>query len=176
MDEYYIGVGRICMAWAHFETGVNHMIWRLANVEQYIGACITAQFIAPAPRLLALAALLEQRKASKDFIDELNRLTTEARGIGAVRNRIAHDPAFRGQEEERTYYRLQITADRKLVFAMQPDALEQIREVEKKIRRLIRSFEDWRERTFAALPPFDDTQFRRSPGITPGRLPETDIG
>ena len=71
MDTYYRCVGHVISAWGFFELHVNRTIWELANVEQYIGACITSQFVAPTPRFLALAALLEQRGGSAQAIKEL---------------------------------------------------------------------------------------------------------
>jgi hypothetical protein len=53
MNNYHADVGRISMAWAQLETHINHAIWHLANVEQYAGACITAQIISPAQRVRA---------------------------------------------------------------------------------------------------------------------------
>lgn len=174
MNPYYIGVGRICMAWAAFELRVNHLIWHLANVEQAIGACITSNFNTPNPRLLTLAALMDQRWIGKDAKKELNKIIADATAVAGQRNRIVHDPAYAGTNPGE-FVRLQITADRKLVYDMQPDALGEILSIEKKIRALIKRFEKWRDETMAALPSLPDKQFRQSPGINIGPLPDQGI-
>jgi hypothetical protein len=174
MDAYYVGVGRISAAIAHLDLRISLAIWELANVQQKAGACITAQFIAPYPRLLALASLVAYRSAPQDAIDELNRLIRDIRGVAGERNRVSHDPGFLSPDADGGYQRFQITADRTLIFEMQPDALGKMQKLERDIREVTVRFNDWKVRTFAALPTFDRTQFERSDGISVGPPPDPD--
>src|SRR5687767_1082599 len=93
MTPYHTAVGRIAVGWAFLETHVNCFIWELADVEQYVGACITAQIISPSNRFRALIALVRVRGGSERSITKLNKLSASVDKLARLRNRYVHDPA-----------------------------------------------------------------------------------
>ena len=118
-NKYYTAIGRIASGWAHFELVVNHAIWELANVEQHVGACVTAQIIAPVPRFKALVSLIQLRGGSKAAIDALNGISGTANDIAEKRNRFVHDASL-VETTTMEFTQLRITADRKLRFEFTP--------------------------------------------------------
>src|SRR5262245_27991473 len=94
-DQYYLGIGRVAACWAYFELIVNHAIWELANVEQYVGACITGvfhQFRITADRTLEfnftpveLTEIREVERKIRELIEETH---------GAIRRALTALPTF----------------------------------------------------------------------------------
>jgi hypothetical protein len=168
MDPYFIGIGRVSMAAAHLDMMVSHSIWRLANAAQWAGACITSQITAPIPKFRALTALLQMREGKPEHMKALNSISVEVDSCARQRNRLIHDPAFIDPKTRDTV-RFQATADRKLEFGMVASPLSEIVELHDKIVALTVKFYDLMEEAFAALPPFDDTEFQQSGGIRPDR-------
>jgi hypothetical protein len=164
--EYYTAIGRVAAAWAHLELIINHSIWELANVEQRIGACITAQIISPGARFRTLVALVAERGGSQEAIKSLNSFSSEVDARARERNRIVHDPSF-VTGDTGVFHQLQITADRKLEFDFKPLTLDHIQSTEKKIIKLISRYVALIEGILAGLPHFSRQQFRRSSGVDP---------
>lgn len=162
--EYYAALGRVAAAWAELELEMNLTIWELANIQQRLGACLTSQMIGPGPRIRALAALVEQRGASKEVLSELNKLSRDIDSAAGQRNRLVHDPHLL-KEQSGTLHRLQITADRKLQFQFVSSEIEDIRAVEAKIVAVTGQYRAWASRMLRALPTFSRREFRRPPGI-----------
>ena len=169
MTDYYTGVGRIAVAWAFFETHVNRAIWELANVEQYAGACITSQIIQSGPRFRALIALVNFRGGKAGTIKKLNSMSNGVDSLARRRNRFAHDPA--APDEQGNFHRLEITADRKLEFAMLPSEIAQLERLENDIKAMTERFYRLYREILAELPPFPNIQFGQSPGIDLGPPP-----
>jgi hypothetical protein len=96
----------------------------VANVDEPIGACITAQYIGPGPRFRALAALVKLRGGNSELIKSINRFSVTAQGVAGERNRWSHDPMF-VEDETGDVFRWQATADRVLVFELKPGAIAQ---------------------------------------------------
>lgn len=114
-NQYYAAIGRVAAGWAFFEAIVNHAIWELANVEQHVGACITAQIISPIARFRALVALLKLRGADQSTIATINSLSSKANRVSRQRNRLVHDPSTVNARTG-VFDQLRITADRTLEF------------------------------------------------------------
>lgn len=169
LSNYHADVGRISMAWAQLETIINHSIWHLANVEQYAGACITAQIISPAQRIRALVSLVALRGGGEDQTKPLNKLSGEIDGLARQRNRVVHDPVYQDPDAPSGISRFTVTADRKLEFGMVPVREDDIIKIHNDIVDATMKFYDAMQEVLAGLPPFDDTNFRQSPGIVPVR-------
>jgi hypothetical protein len=159
------------MGWSAFETRLNHTIWRLAGVEQFAGACLTAQIVAPVGRFKALVALAKFRGASDERCKALNSLSGAADGVARQRNRLVHDPAY---FRENQAYRLHITADRSIDFEMKPMNVEDFAKLELEISKITQKLIDEIILLFSELPSYDDKSFRLSEGIDLGPLPEKD--
>lgn len=163
-DEYYTAIGRIASGWAHFELVVNHALWELANVHQHAGACITAQIISPTPRFKALVALLSFRGANEAAIKKINSLSGTANDLAEKRNRIVHDSSA-VHKASGQFSQLRITADRKLKFDFVPVEMEELKQVEDRIRKLISEIGCAIQDAMDELPAYDKTQFELSAGI-----------
>jgi hypothetical protein len=169
LSNYHTDVGRISMAWAQLETQINHAIWHLANVEQFAGACITAQIISPAQRIRALVSLVALRGGGEAQTKPLNKFSVEVDGLARRRNRVVHDPVYQDPDSTSGISRFTVTADRKLEFGMVPVREDDIIKVHNDIVDATIKFYDAMQEVLAGLPPFDDTNFRQSPGIVPVR-------
>lgn len=163
LTGYYTGVGRVAVAWSFFETHVNMTIWELADIEQQMGACITAQIIPIMPRFRAMVAIVELRGGTKKMIGKLNSMSSEADALSRRRNRFIHDPAV--ADANGNPLRLEITADRKLEFRLQPSALTEMRDLEHDITDLTNRFYDLKTEIIGALQPFAPTHLERSDRI-----------
>jgi hypothetical protein len=159
------------MGWATFETRLNHSIWRLAGVEQYAGACLTAQIVAPIQRFKALVALAKFRGATDKRCRSINSLSARADAVARQRNRIVHDPAF---TSEGKMFRLHITADRAIDFEMKPVEVKDFVKIEIDLKDLTLRFIEEMDGLFAELPPYDDRSFRKGAGIELGPPPDPD--
>ena len=73
-DSQFAAVGRLVDKWAQLEFAIDQAIWQLANVEQMLGACITAQLIGVNGRLQALRSLLQARGVSEPTIKKSWRI------------------------------------------------------------------------------------------------------
>jgi len=108
-------VGQIASDWATLEYMVNDCIWTAAQLDEQLGACITAQIFSLPPRLDALAMLLRARGASPKLVEKLNKFIQDSRLPTEARNRAVHDP-IGVDEDTGNPQQLQITARGKLVF------------------------------------------------------------
>ena len=149
--EYYEAVGRISNAWASFEFYIDKLIWHVAGVSAMVGTCLTAQFIGPAPRFRALAALLHFRGATKEIISSVNKFSEDVRGIAADRNRWSHDPMFYG--EGGVIIRHQRTADRKLILDAIEADLAEMSDLNRKIWGSISAFKVLKDTVISSMPP-----------------------
>ena len=133
MDEIYKGtkesderltpllksIGYVVTGWAALEHEVNKVIWSLASMTDEDGACITAQFSGFLPRMRALIALAHRNGADEKLLKDLNKFSALADGLARKRNRIVHDPWYI-RSDLSNLGRLEITADKKLVFEIRP--------------------------------------------------------
>ncbi|WP_299804643.1 hypothetical protein [Tardiphaga sp.] len=150
--EHFEAVGRATNAWATFEFYIDRLIWWVANVAEPIGACITAQYIGPAPRFRALAALVKLQGGSAELVTSINKLSAAAQGVAAERNRWAHDPMFVDVESGEVF-RHQVTADRTLIIELKPAAASDIASLEKKIWTTVNEFKTLADNIRRELSP-----------------------
>jgi hypothetical protein len=150
--EHFEAVGRVSNAWATFEFYTNRLIWWVANVDEPIGACITAQYIGPGPRFRALAALVKLRGGNSELIKSINRFSVTAQGVAGERNRWSHDPMF-VEDETGDVFRWQATADRVLVFELKPVLLAEMQSLEEKIWGTVAELKELGAAIVGGLPP-----------------------
>jgi hypothetical protein len=104
----------------------------------------------------------------------MNKLSGEVDGLARQRNRVVHDPVFHDPDVPGGLQRFTVTADRKLEFGMVPVREDDIIQIHNDIVDATMKFYDLMEKVLAALPPFDDTNFRQSRGIVLIRPREID--
>ena len=125
----FMAIGHVAHHWSALEYEINKLIWKIAGVEESDGACITAQIPSIMPRFRALISLAHKHGCSDATIKELNRFSTKADGVARQRNRVIHDPWFfrlNPEVEQLEYGRLEITADRKLVYEVKPKTVKEV--------------------------------------------------
>lgn len=170
MTAYYTATGRIAVNWAFLEAYVNRFIWELMDVEQFVGACLTAQIIAPSNRFRALIALVKYRGGSERHVSKLNKLAARVDTLSRQRNRFVHDPAV--ADLEGNFFRLEITADKSLTFGAQPIDLAKLKIFADEIKGTAQRFWDLAEEIRLELPASPNIRFGQSPGIDLSRPPD----
>jgi hypothetical protein len=135
----------VATGWATLEHEINQVIWRLASMSNGDGACITAQIPAILSRMRALIALAHRSGCDSDLLKELNRFSSEVDGLSRRRNRIIHDPWF-VKPDQSAFGRLEITADRRLIFEMRPEGAPEVLAVAQEINDAKGAFVKLRDR------------------------------
>ena len=144
-------IGYVATGWARLEHEINTVIWRMAAMSDEDGACITAQIPAIMPRMRALIALAHRAGADEQLLKELNRFSSDVDGLGRRRNRVIHDPWLRKRNDAGTFGRLEITADRRLVFEIRPEGRTEILAVAQEIEAAKKRFLALNDRLKAAF-------------------------
>jgi hypothetical protein len=155
------GIGRVAAVWAKLEFTINEMIWDLANLDINCGACITSQLTSPISRMRALIALVRLLGGKDKLIGDLNKFSGRIDGLARRRNRIVHDP-WAYSVDKKTFVRLEITADRKLVFEDKKAELEELTRVLDDIIHATVDFLKMEHRIMAELPAWPRTQYWQS--------------
>jgi hypothetical protein len=167
-DEHFCAIGKVADAWATLELWINRTIWELMDVEQRVGACVTAHIGSFGARMRALIALVILRGGDDNALKVLNKFSTDTEGLARQRNRVIHDAWF-GQHGTRNPYQFVATADRRLDFGFKPVPTKDLDELLAKIQQAIRFFEFTISNIFETLPSFSRTRFSQSEGINPPR-------
>ncbi len=149
-------IGHVAHHWARLEHEINQMIWALSALSPADGACITAQISAIMPRMRALIALADKNGCSKGLLKALNSFSGEADKLSRRRNRVIHDPwFFRYLPDEGgarvEYGRLEVTADRHLVYEIKPQTRKEVLDVAHKITAANKKFRSLRNQIHAEL-------------------------
>jgi hypothetical protein len=84
-------VGRIAADWSQVEHVLDIVIWRLANVDDATGACLTGQIIGSFGRITAIYALSKHRGLNDEILAQITELQRKLKGSQDRRNRILHD-------------------------------------------------------------------------------------
>jgi len=155
------GIGRVASVWAKLEFSINEMIWDLANVDINCGACITAQLTTPVSRMRALISLVRFHGGKDKLISDLNKFSARLDGLARRRNRVIHDPWGYDFTKD-TYIRMEITADRKLVFESKEAQIEDIKRVFDDIIHAVTDFDQLVRRMMAELPAWPRIQYWQS--------------
>jgi hypothetical protein len=89
--EQYRAIGHVAVRWSRLEADIATQLWRLADVQNGPGACLTAQ-IAGVSRLLdALISLVVFRGGSTALVAKLHKFSAKSHGLVEKRNRVIHD-------------------------------------------------------------------------------------
>lgn len=89
---FYAIVGRVASEWARLEHILDMIIWELADLDPKRGACITAQFMGPAPRYNTIATLARYKGLNPALAKRIARLKQKTFDVSEQRNRYIHDP------------------------------------------------------------------------------------
>lgn len=120
VPQYADAIARAASVWARLEYDVSIVIWALADVRPALGACMTAQIYTLQGRLAALLSLAKLREVDHSILKQINRFADDVRGGQEIRNRIIHDLWLNDSVHPEQMAQLQITAAKKLEFAIDP--------------------------------------------------------
>jgi hypothetical protein len=163
-DEHMKWLGHVTAIWASLELNVNMAIWELANIERWIGACLTTQIFAPAARFRALISRVRVRGGTPEIIAKVNRFAESAGGLARRRNSYVHD-TWSIEETTGEIKRIHVTMEGTFSFGFTPTSVEDLKRLYDDIQDGIKRFDILRDEVFASLPPWPRTQFERSRGI-----------
>ena len=119
---------------------IDLIVWDVAGIPHQFGACITAQMGSVHPKLRALGALLVLHKANPALIKKVDSFQSNLHDLGELRARTVHDPRL--TDHMGNVVRWQTTASSKsVVFGAQPETIEELTKLRKRIARNIARFE-----------------------------------
>ena len=152
LDQCNVLIGRVASRWAALEHRFDHMIWKLAEVEPALGACITTQLGGIHSRIKVLVALLGLRNGSEVVIKDINKLSASIHGELEQRNRIVHDVWAVTKALEVTQIRVAIMKNQ-LALQEVPVSLDELRGTWEAIGRRHASLEPIEQAIDALLEP-----------------------
>lgn len=135
---HFSAVGRVAATWAEFEHEIQLIIWKIADVDFQVGACMTAQ-IGTSGRLIdCLIALMGLKGADEDHLKALRAFAEKVGNKQRKRNRFLHDPWYfdRDGNEKLKPMRMEITAAKSLVYGPIEENSEKLHEFANKTRLL----------------------------------------
>ncbi|MGZ3274638.1 MAG: hypothetical protein ACXU82_16180 [Caulobacteraceae bacterium] len=149
--EHLAAVGRIANAWAAFEFSIDSATWRLAKVPDMVGACMTAQMFSAQAKFKAFLALAELYGVSDATLKAFRAFNEgEVSGLQEKRNRAVHDYRLINKPTKKVV-RLQITAQKVLVFGFHPEPFAELDRTRKQIEALVRKFQKLRDALYAEI-------------------------
>jgi hypothetical protein len=89
--EQYRAIGHVAVRWSRLEADVATQLWRLADVENGPGACLTAQIVGMSRLLDALISLVIFRGGSTALVAKLHKFLAKSHALVEKRNRVIHD-------------------------------------------------------------------------------------
>lgn len=141
-------VGSIAGDWALFETFLDGYALTLANFDNPLGYCFTAQVIGSARKLDAYIAVARARGAKKHN-GELDQFAKDTAALAERRNRVVHDPwKFETGLDPK---RLEITARRKLRTEWIPVSSAELIELNRAIQGHVDRFCELHDRIAAEI-------------------------
>lgn len=149
-EPHYKEIGKVAANWAVLELLVGSALWRIAQVNDYEGACLTAQIPNMARRIDALAALVKVRGGSKGIVTKINKFGEDTFGLNEQRNRIVHDPWYIDRVTGEIQ-RLEVSAKRTLKFSYVAVSVNEIQAVVDLIHNHINRWDDLAKEIFAEL-------------------------
>jgi hypothetical protein len=163
-DEHMQWLGHVAAMSASFDLHVNMAIWELANVERWIGACLTTQLFSPSARFRVLTSLVQVRGGTPEIVRKINKFAERAGKLARRRNAYVHD-AWAAEEDSGKVKRIHVTMEGEFNFGFRETSIEELKRLYDDIQDSIRRFDQLREEVFASLPAWPRTQFARSRGI-----------
>jgi hypothetical protein len=148
---HYAAIGKVVANWAAFEHLIESALWVLAQIDDEPAACLTAQIPNMARRFDALLALLRLHGASEEIIKEINKFVDATHALTTKRNRVAHD-AWHWEFKTQRALRLEISAQKRLVYGFTAMPEEEVEEVVEEIASHIDDFDALMRRVFSSLP------------------------
>jgi hypothetical protein len=149
-DPHYTAIGLVATRWGILEHTIDGVIAGLAATGEAYMACVTSQLIGPAKRMDALIALFSLRGGSEELRRELKSFQGRIQQLGEDRNRVVHDPLFRGKNTGKIY-KLIAAAKGKLEHAFRPTSLEEIRQTAADIKQANYEFLELKKKIDAEL-------------------------
>jgi hypothetical protein len=151
--EHMKWLGHVAPIWASLELEINMTIWELANVERWVGACMTSQLFSPSSRTRVLLSLVHIRGASKEIVDKVNRFSSKVTGLGRRRNEYIHD-AWCVEETTGEVKRIHAAMEETFTFGFTPTSTKELQRLYVDIEDAISRFQHLRNETFQSLPPY----------------------
>jgi hypothetical protein len=111
-QRHFAAVGRVASEWAEFESLIDWGSARLADINDEIATCFTAQISGSARKWNAYIALANCRGVGKREISALHKLAGETAKLAEQRNRVVHDSWF--VPSSSSPVRIELTAQRTL--------------------------------------------------------------
>jgi hypothetical protein len=139
-QQLYAAVGKLASNWAVFEHMLHSSLWVLAKVGDEAGACLTSQIPGPGRALDAFVSLVRMHGGDDALIKTINQFTEKTRGMGDKRNRAVHD-SWNWDRETGSPYRLEISAQKRLVMGPRPTTLSDLNRLVDQIAEHIDAFE-----------------------------------
>jgi hypothetical protein len=162
--EHMKWLGHVAAMWSSLELQINMAIWELANVERWIGACITTQIFSPSSRLRVFDALVRVRGGQPAIISKINKFAQSAGNLARRRNSYVHD-TWAIDEQSGEVKRIHVTMEGAFSFGFTPTSVAELKRLYNDIQNAIKRFDLLRDDVFQSLPPWPRTQFSRSRGI-----------
>jgi hypothetical protein len=151
-SEHYVAIGMVASNWAAFEYLVNSALWYLAKVDDEPGACLTSQIPNMGRSFDALAAIVRLRGGTDTAIRKINQFAQETHTLGTKRNRVVHDP-WAAEKKTSVPHRLEISAQKKLIFGYQPVPTAQLQKVVEEIAAHMDQFDKLMKIILAEIGP-----------------------
>jgi hypothetical protein len=139
-------IGYVAVHWARLEHEINQAIWALCALESADGACLTAQIPSIMPRMRALIALVHKNGCGEKLLTDLNRFAGEADKLARRRNRVIHDPWYFRDDTNQIFGRLEVTADKRLVYEIKLQTRKDVLDIAHEIIAAQKTFEALRAR------------------------------
>lgn len=132
-DSHYTAIGRVAANSAALEALISSSIWRFGKMDDEPGACTTAQIYSADGKLKALISILRWRGITDRSMKKLNAFAGNLVGVMELRNCVVHDPWVgefeKGAPNDPKPLRLQITAQKTLVFGYKPMSTDDVNHV-----------------------------------------------
>lgn len=164
---FFALVGEITHEWATLEYLMNECIWRAAQLDDQLGACITSQIFSFNSRADTLTLLLKARNVSDRLIKEVNAFFSRSKKYADIRNRAAHDPVGAYLKTGKMS-QLQITGNKVLVFELRDVTMEKVTEDRDKMNAYVDCFFELRDKIKSELDASPYIHLSKFPSITRG--------
>jgi hypothetical protein len=149
--EHLASIGLVATNWAALETLVSSAIWQIGEIPDEIGACVTSQIYTLDGKIKALVSLLRVRGGLDRVVGDLNAFHSKAQGASEKRNRVVHDP-WVADAVTGVAHRLQVTANKKLVYGHVPQSTEELKLLATEISGLVDRFDELIRPALARFP------------------------
>lgn len=112
-------VGQVAARWSEVEHMLDRAIWRLAELDEKTGACLTGQILGSGNRITAILALCHHRGVDPKLVKRLRSVSEEILVSQNRRNRILHDAWYIEEPMEETH-QFKAMAKGEFLFGLHP--------------------------------------------------------